>query len=434
MPIKSGIGVGEAQIYDTSNLENSFMRIVAQKQKQDAMYADELATALARVDVKNLDPKDAKYVLEKYKGLKDLNTQAASLRDDTQKRLAKAQINKGVDEINEYAANAKAWRKSITEVGVLMADPKNFSDYDDSAREEVKSLVNSAYIDAVEKGKAAITPFTYQRKPDLSLIPKDLDQTRKDLEEAAKNPKNLYTTQKDGYNITGYQLKPQEVDVVLTGKLLTNDNLKYQYKQLYKQQNPDKPEPTDLDLANFYKAQYEQKYPGNPYTFIGSPTKIAKERKEETSEDKLTYRQQLITGLINQDEDYRQELQANLPPNTKVQYGKSRAIPGVSKGGYRFVKVTIPEESSPTGVEITETIPLEAGKPVQKLNYIINQYSPEKVSPSKVGISGGAPRGEKFVPSTTATKLPTISSQEQYNKLKKGQKYLSADGIEHIKK
>ena len=68
----------------------------------------------------------------------------------------------------------------------------------------------------------------------------------------------------------------------------------------------------------------------------------------------------------------------------------------MSKGGYRFMTITIPAESTENGLEITETIPLQAGKPIFKLNSIINQYGPEKVSPSKVGITGGKPRGDTF--------------------------------------
>jgi hypothetical protein len=167
----------------------------------------------------------------------------------------------------------------------------------------------------------------------------------------------------------------------------------------YVQANPDKEPQLEDIIDNEVKLYMVRR--GNEYA--GTPTRIPKATGTGSGdgEDKLTYRQKLITGLINQDEDYRQELQANLPANSKIEYGVSRKVPGVSKGGYKYIKIRIPAESTENGIEVVETIPLEAGKPIQKLNYIINQYSPEKVSPSKVGITGGALRGDTFRVETT---------------------------------
>jgi hypothetical protein len=165
----------------------------------------------------------------------------------------------------------------------------------------------------------------------------------------------------------------------------------------YVQENPGKqPEFKDI-VANEVKLYMNRK--GNEYA--GSPTRIPKATGGKSDEEKLTYRQKLITALVNKDNTAKEDLMANLPANSKVLYTTSKAIPGKSKGGVGGIRIIIPEASSPTGVEIIEDISLQSGSVAQKLNYIINQYGSETISPSKLGIIGGTPRGDTFRPKTT---------------------------------
>jgi len=386
MPIKTGIGVGEAQIYDISSLENNYFKLLQRQAQETAKFQNELVDLIGKVKTDGARDIDKPLIAKGYEEIKDLYRRAASIRNKTERNLVRVQIASGVQSLNEAAARSADEAKLYTDTLGRVATTGQFL-YDTNKLNEFKSRINKPITQLT-----AFNPLDLERIPDDSSRDKAYDNLYTELK-----PKAVYEVRKAAGN------REQEVGVInpvfVANSIMERLNKSPEWLNLatrnYIQENPGKtPEFKDIAL-NEVKLYMTRK--GNEY--VGSPTRIPKATGGSGSgadNDKLTYRQQLITGLINQDEDYRQELQANLPANSKIEYGVSRAVPGVSKGGYKYIKIRIPAESTENGIEVVETIPLEAGKPIQKLNYIINQYSPEKVSPSKVGLTGGKPRGEKF--------------------------------------
>jgi hypothetical protein len=394
MGIKSGIGIGEAQIYDTSGIVNGYYKLIQEEQKKQAKYADEFADVLSKVDFKNLDPLDYKYIDQEYQKAKSIANKYANTRNTLEQRLAINEAKKAMQDIEEYAIGARSYRKNIADIAKNMLD--NPEDYDDESKDEVKKLVSLPYADAIKLNRASITPFTYKRIQDVSLVDKTIDGARKALQTMAEESGKFKKVVKDGFEQLSYSIPQESVAGLFTAEMTANPKVKFQFKELYKQMNPEAEKPTDVQLADFARSLYEKKYQQQSYNFVGDRFKADKPKKDGDGEDKLTYRQGLISGLINKDKGSLDELTAMLPANSKAEYTTSLAIPGKSKGGFGGIRVTIPAASSPTGLDIVEDIPLQAGKPIIKINSLLNQYSGEKVNPSIISIKGGKRTGEKF--------------------------------------
>jgi hypothetical protein len=112
-----------------------------------------------------------------------------------------------------------------------------------------------------------------------------------------------------------------------------------------------------------------------------------------------TYRQQVIRGIMNNDKESIDEMKAYLPSGSKVNYLTSGPTK-TSKGGYNFIRVDIPAVTDIDGnikkAGIVEDISLSLGDPKNRLNAILSEYIGERISPSKLNIEGGKPRGRQI--------------------------------------
>jgi hypothetical protein len=405
MPIKSGIGFGAAQVYNQpSALVNTYSKLLQQQAQENAKFQNELADLISKVKTEGARDIDKPLITKAYDEVKDLYRQAASIRNSSERNLIRSQLTSGIQSLNEAAARsaeeAKLYKETLGRVattGQFLYDPKKLNEF--------KQRISKPITELTE-----FNPLDLERIPDDSIRDKAFDNIYNEL----KN-KSVYKT----VNIGGG--KEQEVGVVnptvVTANIIERIGKSPDWLNLatrnYVQANPDK-EPKIEDIIDNEVKLYMVRR-GNEYA--GTPTRIPRATGGSGSgadNEKLTYRQQLITGLVNKDNTAKEDLKANLPANSKVEYLTSKAIPGKSKGGYGLIRITIPEASSPTGVEIVEDISLQSGSVAQKLNYIINQYGSETISPSKVGISGGRPRGEKF----KVTQQPAAKKEIKQSEIK----------------
>ena len=388
MPIKTGIGVGEAQVYDISSLENNYFKLLQRQAQETSRFQNELADLIGKVKTDGARDIDKLDIAKGYDEIKDLYRKAASIRNPTERNLVRAQITSGIQSLNEYAARSAAEAKSYIDTLGRVATTGEYM-YDLNKLNDFKSRINKPI-----KELSIFNPLDLQKLPDDSSRDKAFDNLYTELK-----PRAVYEVRKAAGN------REQEVGVInpilIANNIMERLNKSPEWLNLatrnYVQENPGKqPEFKDI-VANEVKLYMNRK--GNEY--VGSPTRIPKATGGKSDEEKLTYRQKLITALVNKDNTAKEDLMANLPANSKVLYTTSKAIPGKSKGGVGGIRIIIPEASSPTGVEIIEDISLQSGSVAQKLNYIINQYGSETISPSKLGIIGGTPRGDTFRPKTT---------------------------------
>lgn len=404
MAIKTGIGIGEAQVYDTSGLINNFAKLLQKQQQDEARFQTEIADILTRVDTKGVRDQDKAEIAKMYAATKDLYTQAANTKNFKDKALLKAEISKAVRDINEYAANSVNFSKKFADLNNRIA--QDYYAYDPKVLDKLRDVGSKSLIEMGSDSQ--LDPFQYLKMPDAKIRDTFFNDIYKNAESFAKSSR---------VNTGGGFYEP--IKTASDDQLLSNIQIKLssnpEYRKLalstLRQQNP---EAIALDAESLSKALLAQELAlykqtkGNVYR---SAERQYRKEGDKEGDEKLTYRQQLITGLVNKDETARQDLLAVLPANSKVDYRTSKAIPGKSKGGFGIMRITIPEASSPTGTQITEDIPLQSGSVSQKLNFIINQYSGEKIAPSRIGIVGGKGKGEKFAPTGAAAKPKTESGK-----------------------
>lgn len=308
MAIRSGIGIGEAQIFDTSGVMNTYFKLIQQQQAQQAKYQKELADAISKVDLKNLDPSDSKYVLEKYNEVKDLRRGLYSIKNPVEQKLALSKVEKSLQDIQEYTNNARRFRENLVKIADDMN--RNPEDFDDSSKDEVKKLVGLPYYEAIKLGRGAIDSYTYQRVPDMASIPKYLDNARKLMETSARDKRDfiLEPSKKKGYEIVVYKSNPKSFADAISMEIAADNKAKYQFKQLYKAANPDVAAPTDEQLIDFARQQYEKRYGQSSYAFAGEPKKIQVDKPDKlTSSEKyinllkeaMGGRQQALTDIYN---------------------------------------------------------------------------------------------------------------------------------------
>ena len=393
MGIKTGIGVGAAQVFDTSGLVNNFAKLLQKQQQDEAKFQTEIADLISKVDTKGVRDQDKAEIAKMYSATKDLYAQAAATKNFQEKALLKAKISKAVGDINEYAARSADFSKRFNELNNRIA--QDSWAYDPKVLDKLRDISGKSLISM--GADAQLDPFQFQKMPN--------DKSRDVVFSAIKRQGDDFAESKfvrEGNREREIKTIPDKfVAKVISEKLLSNPEYRTTATYNFKQLNPDAPVDIDAIIANevaMYKDQF-----GTQIT--GSASRIPKEGGRE-GDDKLTYRQQLITGLVNKDKTAREDLLAVLPANSKVEYRTSKAIPGKSQGGAGVIRIIIPGESSPTGIGITEDVSLQSGSVAQKLNFIINQYSGEKIAPSRIGIVGGKGKGERFSPKPQPTQKP----------------------------
>jgi len=414
MPIKSGIGFGEAQVYNQPGAINSlYGKLLQQQAKDQAQFATDLNNVMSKYSTKGLKDADIKLTADAYQQIKDKVAQY-SARKPIERAQALAEARNGIQAIQEYADSAINAYKTLDQIAPEIAN--NTWKYEQGTGDVIKKLYELPYHQWGDNYKN-LNQSTFQRKPDNSSVYKLLNDVNSDLSKIAP------VTGKSVDNVTGKHIttyfnvpKEQALNNLYTAMEL-NPQAKYTLTNLYQQANPDKKDFTPAEVADFGLQLYAKQYGDNAFKFYGGRTAIPKAGGSGADSEKLTYRQQDIVGFINGDSKTKERVLANLPQGTVIDYRVSKAIPGVSKGGYDVLRVKIPGYTYTDAQGQTQTIGggiedinLNEKAPAQRLNYILNKYSNEKISPSKLGIEGGRPRGELYQPSKAKTPAEKVNS------------------------
>jgi len=113
MPIKSGIGFGEAQVYNQPNaITNLYSKLLQQQAKDQEQFATDLNNIMSKYSTKGLKDEDIKLTAEAYKKIKDKVT-SSSIRTPAERAQALADARNGIQTIQEYADSALNAYKSL---------------------------------------------------------------------------------------------------------------------------------------------------------------------------------------------------------------------------------------------------------------------------------------------------------------------------------
>jgi hypothetical protein len=277
MRIKTGIGVGGAQIFDTSGIQDAYYKQYLQKQKQDQAYAEDLANNLAKYDTTGLIPDDAKYADKLYSDLKNKYLQV-NIKDPKQRALANAELKSGMQKIKDFTYNAKKFVGDNQKVGIELA--KNRFMYPDEVIQTYdKNIKGQPYYQVMQSGIGDVNQILTQRNPDNSLIDKSLKTLDAQLKGAAeKNVGGIKTELTPDKKQQVYQYTTdQKTAKVIAKSLLTDDATKANWYYNFKQANPNI-EANDDIVSDYIVKQREAMYQGNPYAFKGGVKAVAKEK------------------------------------------------------------------------------------------------------------------------------------------------------------
>jgi hypothetical protein len=407
MAIKTGIGVGGAQIFDTSGIMNTYAKQVANQQKVQALQAEkqakeqvkfdeDLATAMAGINTRGVDPKTAEYIQNQYLKVKALRPDAEKI-NSSQKPLFLQGIKDKMNELRDFALNAKDHGSKLFTLGSKL----NPYDYDESTLGRYKKLSETPYYQLTPEEKA-LNPTMFPKRAKFELIDDIINDTYKLAEEKADFKGEI---RKGGKRANYKEVSPEIVDEILNQKFGYNPEAQAALQQLYINTTGDK-QPTPEKVSKFRNDVYLKQH---PLRYTGEYRDL-KEPKGSggNEEDKFSYRQQIIGGALQKDPKSIEKIRAQLPSGTTITPMTSKAISGKSTGGYPMLKIKIPSTDKLDGV--TETIDLSTGEPGIRLNQLLNQYSGENVQYSKFGIEGAKARGKQFEP-----KKPNVKPATQTN-------------------
>ena len=433
MAIKTGIGVGAAQIADTSNIMNAYARQIAQQQradailaerqakeaaalaerreKEDARYNEELADLIAGVKTEGARDEDLPDITNSYNEIKELYRKATSIKDPAQKAMFRAEIGKNIKSLNEYAQRSNKFSKDLFTLGSDIA--KNEWDYDPAS---VSYLNKIKRLSLKELGQESVLdPLKFKRLPNFGLIDTVIDDVYKIGKEQAQFAGEKLEKGKR-FNVN--RVDPVIIQNNLIQRIQNNPEVAAAVKSLYVRETGDN-EITGEKLTNFIKSKYETKH---GYDYIGEARDL-KEPKgsgDGDNQDKYTYRQQIITGALNNDNASINKILAALPVGSKIVPMisiKGKSNQGDAKGGYKQLQITIPQGFDAKGnplPELNQIVEASRGEGVIKLNRILNTYTGENISDSKLGIKGGKTAGEQIavnLPKSQAS-IPTATLKE----------------------
>lgn len=411
MAIRTGIGVGAAQIADTSGIMNTYARQLAQQQKaaalqaekqakENAMYNEQLADLLSDVKTDGARDIDIPDITNSYNELKELYRKGLSIKDPADRALYRASLEKGVKSLNEYAQRSKKFSADLFNVSQDIA--KNEWDYEPSSVDYLSRLKSKSLKDL--GANAVVDPMQFKKVPNTTLIETILDKTY-DL--GKKKAEFVGESFKLGKRFNLSRVNPEIIQNNLVQSIQNNPEAFSAIRALYVRNTGDR-DITGEKLTNFMKDLYETKY---DYDYVGAAKDLKSSggRGGSGEEDKYTYRQQLIQGALNNDPTFINKMKAALPPNTRIEPLVS--VPGKkgAKGGYKSLRITLPSFIDNQGNVVqgtTEVIEASRGEGAIKLNRILNTYTGEKISDSKLGIAGGKTAGKLYEPKVTKGSTP----------------------------
>ena len=264
MGIKTGIGVGEAQVYDISNLEGNYYKLVQRQAQEQAKFQNELADLIGKVKTDGARDIDKIDIAKGYDDIRELYRKASSIRNPTEKNLVRAQITSGIQSLNEYAARSAAEAKSYIDTLGKVSTVGEYM-YDTDKLNEFKSRINKPIREL-----SIFNPLDLPKIPDDSVRDKAFDNLYTELKPKAKyiTPRQIAGGQKQNVAI----VEP----TLLASNIMERLNSSPEWKNLatvtYMKQNPGKqPEFKDI-IANEVKLYMDRR--GNQY--VSEPTKIPK--------------------------------------------------------------------------------------------------------------------------------------------------------------
>jgi hypothetical protein len=289
--IKTGIGVGEAQVFDTSNIVNTFIKTYQLKQKEDQLFAEKIADQLSKFDTTGLTGKDLERANKMYEDLKGSYGSLYNL-SGSKKALLDADIRRRMNDIKTFSSNAKQFYKDKQDFAVEYN--KDAYSFMPEVKPYVDKVTPLSYGEALDQNLGDINSYRIKRVPDMKVVDDIFSDFAKTVKGFSQNAKPTTFTQ-EGIVSEYRTADPVSVDAAALA-ILTDNGKKFALVDQFKRANPNVPPPTDKDLVEFIKKVYENKNGGpiNSYRFL-----IGSRQAQKPSEGKQPTEQEQYSGTLN---------------------------------------------------------------------------------------------------------------------------------------
>lgn len=264
MPINSGIGIGEAQVFNTNDIVNTFYKQYQLQQKQDQLFAEKIAENLSKFDTTGLTGKDLERATNMYDQLRGVNQNISNL-SGTKKALLDAQIRKGMNDIKTFSANAKQFYKDREQFGIEYNKDKYA--FLPEVEPYVDKVTTLSYGEALDQNLGDVNKLRMMRTPDNRLVDDSINDMAKIVKGLADKTPPITITQ-GKVNQIYHVADPKAVDAVVLG-IISDSAKKFNWVDNFKRAFPDQPTPNDETLVKYIKNTYETKSGGieNAYRF-----------------------------------------------------------------------------------------------------------------------------------------------------------------------
>jgi len=294
MAIRTGIGVGAAQIADTSGIMNAYARQIAQQQKLQAAQAqreflsaekekeraeraaakfdEDIADIMASAKLGGIRNIDVEEITKAYNEVKDFNSKSGSLKD-SEKQLFRAELKNRMNTINDAAINSRKVGERYYSLASKVAE--NTSEYDPKVIQDL-DFINKTPLSKLG-ALANMDPITYQKLPNFGLIDNIIDDTYKIGKENAKFAGEVFDKGKR-FNVE--KVDPALIQNNLVQRFTTSPEALRAISNLYSRELGKKP--TNQELTNYIMDKYKTKH---GFDYIGEARDL-KESKESTDAEK----------------------------------------------------------------------------------------------------------------------------------------------------
>jgi len=276
MAIRSGIGIGGAQVIDTRDIMSASARQIAQQQKAQALqaereaksaekYNEELADLMASVKTEGARDIDVPDITDAYNQIKEYYSQSAKLKD-SDKPLFRAELKNKINGLNEFAQRSNKFSKDLFAMSSDIA--KNEWDYDPASVAELNKMSQTTLKQL--GANAVIDPMRFKRLPNFGLIDTIIDKTYKLGEENAKFAGERFDKGKR-FNVK--RIDPAVIQNNLIQQFTSSPEAIKAISSLYVRELGK--QPTDQDLTNYIMDKYKTKH---GFDYVGEAKDLERPR------------------------------------------------------------------------------------------------------------------------------------------------------------
>ena len=433
MAIKTGIGVGAAQVFDTSGIMNTYARQIAQQQKVQAAQAqrdylsaekekeraeraaakfdEDIADIMASVKTGSLKDSEKPYIAKVYNEIKDFYSKSGSLKD-SEKPLFRAELKNRVNSLNEYAINSKSLNDRVISAAEKVY--QNKWDYDPSVLTYIDYVLKTPLHELGDKANLDLSKF--ERLPNVKL----LEGIYKDVSDKAEKNAEYISEEKIGSDKYKDVSKADKLNVQknLIEDVRNSPEAFSSVKRIFASENPGQ-QPTDQALTEFIIKDYEKKY---PYIYKSDikkqPAETGGLTKSETRDlaDKDSRRRNVVDLIDNSSQDVFELIKATLPPSAIIKFLREerKGVDGDIKTRVVGIDIDVPKTRNDLGEvvgAIKQRIDFTKGNPYATVNNILNTYTGKKFSSEEL-FKGSKPTTKQVNVNTSNKKELTWAEKQ----------------------